>query len=99
LGRRGFLFQGSPLPLIQVTAKRWRINELPLAHCLSTSRVTRPLQFRFLGHGQWPSIAGHGEPPRPGTNLTGISEINLIAKARTLDALHGGTPGLGVNGM
>jgi hypothetical protein len=71
--------------------------------------VIYPLQYHLLAHGRngvadlvdnrLQCVGGYAKPPRPGTNLTWISEINLIAKGRTLDALHGGIPGLSVNGM
>jgi hypothetical protein len=42
-------------------------------------------------------VSGYSEPPVPGTNLSRIRHVYLIADRRMFDALHDGIPCCGFN--
>src|SRR6266403_3634334 len=85
--------------LRQFAFGRWALDRR--RRCL----VTCPLKFNFLGHGRdgvthlgdngLQCISGHAEPACPGTKLSWLCQVDLVAKGRMFDALHGGFPGCG----
>jgi hypothetical protein len=80
-----------------------------LARSCRRRRVSRPPQFNFLGYGRdrvtdlvddrFQRVSRNCKSPGPGTNLDWICQADLIANGRVFDALHGGVPWLGINGM
>src|ERR1700704_2001101 len=85
--------------LRQFAFGRWALDRR--RRCLGTC----PLKFNFLGHGPdgvthlvdngLQCISGHAEPPGPGSKLSWLCQIDLVAKGRMSDALHGGCPDWG----
>ena len=67
------------------------------------------LQFNFLGYRRdgvadlsdnaLQYIRRNPKPPGPGTNLSRIRQVYLVANWRMFDALHDGTPWLRINGI
>jgi hypothetical protein len=67
------------------------------------------LQFNFLGYrcdgvadlsdNALQDVRRNPKPPGPGTKLSRIRQVYLVANWRMFDALHDGTPWLRINGI
>ena len=71
--------------------------------------LTCPLKFNFLADGRdgvahlvdngLQRFSGYAEPPGPGSKLSRICQVDLIANGRMFYAMHGGISRLRINGI
>src|ERR1700738_1263717 len=71
--------------------------------------ATCPLKFDFLGHGRdgvadlvdydLQCISRYAEPPSPGSKLSRVCQVDLIANGRMFYAMHGGISRRRINGI